>query len=136
MSTAGNLPEETTFKSYKVKASAVLVKGVGVYLSAADEVDVATANSKVIGVATVSVTGNASGTSRIEVALADGGTCAVKASGTVTRGEYLIAGTDGFENQTIGGGTTVKYLIGQALESGVDNDFVECRLGAFAAGCA
>ena len=118
----------TTFKAFKVKASAVIVKGVGVYVSAADEVDVATANSKCIGVAAESVTGNSSGTSRVEVALADGGTCAVKASGTVTRGEFLIAGTDGFENQTIGGGTTVKYLIGQALESGVDGDFVECRL--------
>lgn len=136
MSTSGSLPGKTTFKAYKVKASAVIVKGVGVYISAADEVDVATANLKVMGVATESVTGNSSGTSRVEVALADGGTCAVKASGTVTRGEYLVAGTDGFENQTIGGGTTVKYLIGQALESGVDGDFVECKLGSFAAGCA
>lgn len=132
MSTAGSLPGKTTFKAYKVKASAVLVKGVGVYLSAADEVDVAVANSKVIGVATEAVTGNTSGTSRVEVAMADGGTATVKASGTVTRGEYLIAGTDGFENQTFGGGTVVKYAIGQALESGVDGDFVECKLGAFA----
>ena len=132
MSTAGAKPRESTFAGYKVKASAVIVKGVGVFMSAADEVDVAVANSKVIGVATQSVTGNSSGTSRIEVQLADGGTAAVKASGTVTRGEYLIAGTDGFENQTFGGGTVVKYAIGQALENAVDNDFVECRLGAFA----
>ena len=132
MSTSGSKPGKSTFAGYNVKASAVLVAGVGVYLSAADEVDVATANSKVIGVATTSVTGNASGTSRVEVQLADGGTARVKASGTVTRGEYLIAGTDGFENQTFGGGTVVKYAIGQALESGVDNDFVECKLSSFA----
>ena len=75
--------------------------------------------------------GNRSGTTRIEVQLADGGPGAVKASGTVTRGEYLIAGTDGFEDQTFGGGTVVKYAIGQALESGVDGDFVECRLNGF-----
>lgn len=136
MSTSGSKPGKVTFAGYNVKASAVIVAGVGVYLSAAGEVDVAVANSKVIGVATESVTGNSSGTSRVEVALADGGTYACKASGAVTRGEYLVAGTDGFENQTIGGGTTVKYLIGQALESGVDGDFVEVRLGAFAAGCA
>jgi len=136
MSTSGAKPGKTTFATYKVKAGAVIVKGVGVYLSAADEVDVATANSKSIGVATESVTGNSSGTSRLEVAVADGGSVAVKASGTVTRGEFLIAGTGGFENQTIGGGTTVKYLIGQALESGVTGDFVECSLGRFAAGCA
>lgn len=136
MSTAGNKPDKTTFAGYNVKANAVIVKGVGVFLSAANEVDVATANSKCIGVAMDSVTGNADGTSRVEVALADGGTCVVKCSGTATRGEYAIAGTDGFENQTIGGGTTVKYIIGQFLESGVDNDFVELRLGAFAAGAA
>lgn len=132
MSTAGQVCGKTTFKGYNVKASAVIVKGVGVYLSAADEVDVATANLKCIGVAMQDVTGNADGTSRVEVALADGGTVRVKASGTVTRGEFLIAGTDGFENQTFGGGTVVKYAIGQALESGVDNDFVECKLGSFA----
>lgn len=132
MSTSGSKPNKVTFAAYKVKANSVLVKGVGVFLSAADEVDVAVANSKVIGVSQADVTGNAGGTTRVEIALADGGTIACKASNTVTRGEYLIAGTDGFENQTFGGGTTVKYAIGQALESGVDNDFVEVRLGAFA----
>lgn len=132
MSTSGSVPGKTTFKTFKIKASAALVRGVGVFFSAADEVDVAVANSLVIGVATTTTTGNSSGTTRIEVAMADGGTAAVKASGTVTRGTYLIAGTDGFENQTFGGGTVVKYAIGQALESGVDGDYVECRLGAFA----
>ena len=132
MSTSGSKPGQVTFAGYNVKASAVIVAGVGVYLSAADEVDVAVANSKVIGIATQSVTGNASGTSRVEVALCCGGTYRVKASGTATRGEFAIAGTDGFENQTLGGGTTVKYIAGQFLESGVDNDFVELKLGSFA----
>lgn len=137
MSTAGQKPGNVTFAGYKVKANAVIVAGVGVYLSAAGEVDVAVANSKCIGVAMQSVTGNADGTSRVEVALhTGGGSVRVKASGTATRGEFAIAGTDGFENQTVGGGTTVKYLIGQFLESGVDNDFVELQLGGFAAGCA
>lgn len=136
MSTAGSKPNGCTFVTFNVKASAVIVKGVGVYISAADEVDVATANSKVYGVADESVTGNSSGTSRVRVAVANSGTLRVKCSGTATRGEYAICGTDGFENQTIGGGTTVKYLAGQFAASGVDGDFVEMRLGAFAAGCA
>lgn len=136
MSTSGSKPNGVTFVTLNVKASAVIVKGVGVFLSAADEVDVAVANSKVIGVADETVTGNTSGTSRVRVALANSGTIRVKASGTATRGEYAIAGTDGFENQTVGGGTTVKYIAGQFMESGVDGDFVELRLGAFAAGCA
>jgi hypothetical protein len=136
MSTAGSKSGNSTFAGYNVKANAVIVKGVGVYISAANEVDVATANSKCIGVACTSVTGNASGTSRVEVQLADGGTARVKSSGTATAGEYAVCGTDGFENQTLGGGQTVKYITGQFLESGVDNDFVELRLGAFAAGAA
>jgi hypothetical protein len=136
MSTSGSKPNGVTFVTLNVKASAAIVKGVGVYISAANEVDVATANSKVYGVADETVTGNSSGTSRVRVAIAAGGTIRVKASGTATRGEYAIAGTDGFENQTIGGGTTVKYLVGQFVESGVDGDFVECKLGSFAAGCA
>lgn len=130
MSTAGCKPQEITFAGFYAKSGDSIVKGVGVYMSGDQEVGVATANSKVIGVATETVTGT--GTNRVEVALADGGTYRCKASGTVTRGEYLIAGTDGFENQTLGGGgSTAKYIIGQALESGVDNDFVEVRLGAF-----
>ncbi len=136
MSTAGAKPGQTTFAGYNVKASAAIVKGVGVFLSAADEIDVATANSKCIAVAMESVTGNSAGTSRCEVALLCGGTVRVKCSGTATRGEYAIAGTDGFENQTLGGGTTVKYIAGQFLESGVDGDFVEMKLGSFAAGAA
>ena len=136
MSTSGCKPGMSTFAGYRVKANAVIVKGVGVFLSAEGEIDVAVANSKVIGVAAESVTGNASGTSQCEVQLADGGTARVKASGTATAGEYAICGTDGFENQTLGGGNTVKYLVGQFLESGIDNDYVECRLNAFAAGAA
>lgn len=136
MSTAGSKPNGVTFVTLNVKASAAIVKGVGVYISAADEVDVATANSKVYGVADETVTGNSSGTSRVRVAICAGGTLRVKASGTATRGEYAICGTDGFENQTVGGGTTVKYLAGQFSESGVDGDFVELKLGSFAAGAA
>lgn len=136
MSTSGCKPGNSTFAGYNVKASAAIVKGVGVFLDAADSVDVAVANSKCIGIACETVTGNSSGTSRVEVQLLDGGTARVKCSGTATRGEYAIAGTDGFENQTLGGGTTVKYIAGQFLESGVDGDFVEMRLGAFAAGAA
>lgn len=136
MSTAGHLPGNTTKKGFKVKASAAIVKGVGVFLDSADTVDVAVANSKCIGVAAETVTGGSDGESRVEVHLLDGGTCRVKCSGTATRGEYAIAGTDGFENQTLGGGTTVKYIAGQFLESGVDGDFVEMKLGGFAAGAA
>lgn len=136
MSTAGAKPQYVTFtKQYAAKLNAAIVKGVGVYISAASEVDVAVGNSKVMGVAQETVTGD--GATKTEIALlCGGGTLRVKCSATATRGEYAIAGTGGFENQTIGGGTTVKYLAGQFLESGVAGDFVEMAVGAFAAGCA
>jgi len=137
MSTSGQKPGEATFVGYKVKANAALLQGVGVKFSADHEVDVCGANDKAIGIPMTSVTGNASGTSRVEVMLLDGGTIRAKvSSGGATRGEYAICGSGGFENQTIGGGTTVKYIVGQFLESGVSGDFVELRLGGFAAGCA
>jgi hypothetical protein len=125
---------EATIRTFTVKSGSAVVAGVGVFFTATEkEVDVATANSKVCGVALQSVTGD--GILTVQVAMS-GGIVKAKASGTATRGEYAIAGTDGFENQTIGGGTTVKYLMGQFVDSGVDNDFVGLRLGAFAAGCA
>lgn len=128
--------DECTIRTYTVKANAIIVAGVGVLFTATEgEVDVAIANSKVAGVALTSITGNAAGTDTVQVALS-GGIVKVKLSSTATRGEYAIAGTGGFENQTIGGGTTVKYLGGQFNDSGVVGDFVGMRLNPFAAGCA
>lgn len=124
MSTAGSKPRNITFTTYPAKSAAVLVKGVGVIFDGATDVDVATANTEVIGVAQEGLTGD--GVKRVEVALlAAGGTLRVKASGTCTKGKYAVAGTDGFENQTAGGGTTVVHICGIFLETGVDGDFVE-----------
>lgn len=124
MSTAGAKPQFITFTKYPIKNTAALVKGVGVIFDGATDVDVATANTEVIGVAQETLTGD--GTKQCEIALlAGGGTLRVKASGTCTKGKYAVAGTDGFENQTAGGGTTVVHICGVFLESGVDNDVVE-----------
>jgi hypothetical protein len=134
------LLDKVTIVTKVVKSGSVIVEGVGVIFDAG-EVDVAIANSKVMGIALASdsmssgsVTGD--GVKTVSVALLDGGVCKVKCSGTATEGEYARAGTDGFENQTIGGGTTVKYLAGQFMQTGVDGDFVGMKLGGFAAGCA
>lgn len=136
MSTAGSKPGKSTFAGYKVKANAVIVKGVGVILSNPGEIDVAGANGKVFAVAAESVTGNADGTSRCEAQWCDGGSARVKLSGTATAGEFAIAGVGGFENQTLGGGNTVKYIAGRFLESGIAGDYVEMLLNGFAAGAA
>jgi hypothetical protein len=66
------------------------------------------------------------------VLLNSGAVAIMKASGTVTAGQYLICGTDGVENQTLGGGTTVKYIVGKALQTGVDNDYLGVMTGCFA----
>jgi hypothetical protein len=48
----------------------------------------------------------------------------MKASGTVTAGSYVECGTDGVQDRTLGGGTVVRYIVGKALQTGVDGDFL------------
>lgn len=135
-----SFPSEVTFVKKLVKSGSTIPFGVGVKVSSGGEleVDVCGPNDKVYGIAYgapgSSVLGD--GVLMIEVALCCGGVVPVKASATATAGEFAICGTDGFENQTIGGGTTVKYLAGRFTQAGVDNDFVGLMLGSFAAGCA
>jgi len=137
MSTSGSKPQNVTFtKQFIAKDTVVFTKGVGVVVDAVASngdvtVDVAAAGEQTIGIANEAVTGDA--TLKVEVALlCGGGTMRVKASGTCTAGAHAAAGTDGFENQTFGGGTTVAYGAGQFLQSGVDGDYLEMALGSFA----
>lgn len=126
MSTAAQQPQYLTRKSYAVKNAITLVKGVGVKLTATPgEVDLAAAGDKVIGIATEAILGD--GVKRTEIILLGAsGTVKVKvAVAGATAGEYAIAGTDGFEDKTVGGGTVVRHICGIFLETGVDNDFVE-----------
>jgi hypothetical protein len=129
MSTAGNKPKNITFTKLVGKNATAFVKGVGVFFSTTTAgaliIDVAVAGSKAIGVlAQDAATGD--GVTPLEVALLCGaGTLKVKASGTVTAGEYAKCGTDGFENLTVGGGSTAAHCCGVFLETGVDGDFVE-----------
>ena len=110
-------------------------KGYGL-IQGSDEtlVDDAGANGKVFAVALETKTAG----QVVQCALlCGGGVVPVKVgTGGATAGEYAIMTTDGWTNQTIGGGTTVKYIGGQFLETGVAGDFVGLAVGAFAAGCA
>ena len=95
-----------------------------------------TSNAKAIGIAQkAGTTGDV-----ISVALLMGpGVIKVKVgTGGATAGEYAIvsSGNDGLTDQTIGGGTTVKYVLGRFLETGVAGDIVGLMPGQFAAGCA
>lgn len=61
---------------------------------------------------------------------------ALVGTGGATDGSYGIATTDGFTDQTIGGGTTVKYLAGKFLKDGAAGDLVDFLVAPFAAGAA
>lgn len=127
--------DKTTVDTLVGKNGTTFVEGVGVKFTATEgEVDVCGANDKAIGVAMEALVGD--GVKRLQVYLLDGGVIKVKCSGTATAGEFAICGVDGFENQTLGGGTTVKYIAGTFMQSGVDGDFVGLMAGRFAAGAA
>lgn len=119
--------QNTTIETRVVKSGSVIAEGVGVKLDA-DEVDLCAAGNKCYGVAMSSVTGD--GVLTVQVAV-HGGIVKVKCSGTATQGEPAICGTDGFENQVLGGGTVVKHLIGHFDQTGVDGDYVGVRLSPF-----
>ena len=50
----------------------------------------------------------------------------------VTFGEYVEVGTTGVIDRTLGGGTTVRYIIGKALDTQVSADIVGVAIGQFA----
>jgi hypothetical protein len=60
---------------------------------------------------------------------------AEKTARDATAGEnasVLFLGSDGVENVTLGGGSTVAYVVGKALQTGVDGDYVGVMTGCFA----
>ena len=113
------------------KSGAVIVEGVGVIWDTG-QADVAIDASNAFGIAMESLTGD--GVKTVEVLMLCSRSCIikVKASGTATQGLYAKCGTDGFENKTLGGGTTVAYIAGKFTESGVDGDFLGLEVGQFA----
>jgi hypothetical protein len=122
--------DKVTIKSVVAKSGAAIVEGVGVIWDTG-QADVATAGTNAFGIALESLTGD--GVKKVQVALLNGaGEVKVKCSGTATQGSYAICGTDGFENQTLGGGTTVRYVAGKFAQTGVDGDFVGLTVGQFA----
>lgn len=124
--------KNVTFVSKVVKSGVTVTKGVGVKRGTDDTtVDVCAAGDSVWGVAQETVVGD--GTLTVNVALlCGGGVTAVKIVGTVSLGSWLEAGTTGFVARVPGGGTTVRYIAGQATQDGVTGDMVGMQLGGFA----
>lgn len=129
-----DLTSKAIIKTYTVAASQTATKGLGVILSGADDtVDDAGANGEAIGIALQT---KAAG-EQVEVALLGYAIVPVKVgTGAATRGKYAIMAADGFTDQTLGGGTTVKYVAGKFMQSGIAGDIVGLLLGNFASGAA
>lgn len=129
MSTASQILVNATIRTYTVKAASTATRGLcGVFDSEGIVLD-ATAgqNASVLFLET-----KAAG-ERVQCALLNGGGIGImKSSGTVTAGNFVEVGTDGVQDRTLGGGTTVRYIVGKAEETGVDNDYVGVILGNFA----
>jgi len=127
--------DKTTIDTLVGKNASVFVEGVGVKFTATEgEVDVCGAGDKCIGIAMESMTGD--GIKTLQVFLLDGGVVKVKCSATCTAGEFAICGVGGFQDQTLGGGTTVRYISGSFMQNGVAGDFVGLQVCRFAAGSA
>lgn len=132
---ATDLTSKALVEVFKVASGGTVTKGMPVkFGSADDEVTVAGANDKAIGVALSTST---TAGDRVEVALFGYAIVPMKVgTGGATRGEYAVSAADGVTNQTLGGGTTVKYIQGRFMQTGILGDLVGVLLGNFAAGAA
>ena len=129
MSTADNILEHAIMRPFAVAAASTATRGLCGVFTAEHTVRDATAgeNASVWFYET-----KAAGEFVQCVLLNSTAVVPMKASGTVTAGEYLEVGTDGVQNRTLGGGTTVRYIVGKAMQTGVDNDIVGVMTQCFA----
>lgn len=131
---AHDLSDMALKMTFTVAAAQSTTKGLGVIFSGADT-DIATvgANGKAFAIALET---KAAG-EKCECALLGHAVIPVKVgTGGATRGEFAVAAADGLIDQTLGGGTTVKYIEGVFLQTGVVGDTVGLLVNKFAAGAA
>jgi hypothetical protein len=127
-----DLTSQAIVRPYTVQAAGTVTKGLGVVFGTAEtECLNAGANGKSFGVALESGTA----ADVVQVAL-EGIVPVLVGTGGATAGEFAVMAADGFTNQTLGGGTTVKYIEGVFLQTGVAGDYVGMKISKFAAGAA
>ena len=128
--------DDVRIETMTIASAQTTTVGLGVIRSGADDtVATAGANGNCLGVALE--TGVAA--AKVQIAMFGGsaGVIPVKVgTGGATQGAYAIATSDGFTDQTLGGGTTVKYVVGKFAQTGVVGDIVGLYPGQFAAGAA
>lgn len=122
-------------KTYVVASGEVVTEGRAVQFAGADDqAQIANgAGEKSFGVALTSGTAG----QQVQVGMLGHAIYRVKVgTGGATRGEFAILAADGYTNQTLGGGNTVRYISGMFLQTGVVGDMVGMMVGAFASGSA
>jgi len=121
--------ENVRITTETVAASQTATKGMGLVWSSGN-VDDAGANGNCMGVALET---KAAG-EKVQVAHLNGGGVVPVLVGTggATQGAYATMASDGWTNQTLGGGTTVSYIGGKFVETGVVGDIVGLEVGQFA----
>lgn len=127
--------EKCTIITRTVVAAGAATKGrMAKWSATAQEVDNAGANEKGFGIFLETKAAGA----QVQIALLQGSGVipVLVGTGGATEGEFAVGAADGLTNQTLGGGTTVKYIAGTFLQTGVAGDFVGLMPGKFAAGAA
>lgn len=129
--------DKATIVSVVVKNGITTVVGVGVKWDTG-QADNAGANDNAFGIALEVVVGDGVKYCQVLLLSSHGVIARVKvgAAGAATQGAYAICGTTGFTDQTLGGGTTVKYVAGKWHETGIAADYCGLEIGQFAAGAA
>lgn len=123
-----DLSGKALVRPFTVKAASTATKGKGAIFGASDtEAEDAGAGGKVSG---VFLETKAAG--EVADVAVSGIVPVLVGTGGATRGEFAIATADGFANQTLGGGTTVRHIAGKFMQSGVPGDYVGLLIGPFA----
>lgn len=116
-----------------VKSGTTTVEGTGVKWDTGTA-DNAAAGDNAFGIALEAIVGDGTKTCQVLLLSSRSVIARVKvgAGGAATQGSYAICGTTGFTNQTLGGGTVVKYVAGKWHETAVAGDFAGLEINQFA----
>lgn len=121
-----------TIRSYTVKAASAVTAFKAVKFNTSDETQAldCTAGDQADGYALE--TGAAGDVVQVATFISGGAAKALVGTGGCTVGDWLKVVSDGVTTITPGGGTTLRQVVGKALQTGVAGDHVAVELTHFA----